>query len=274
MKVVTIVANNPIFIELQYKTLKRFLHCDYEFIIFNDGKDWPDITNFDNVAEGRQGIKTQCEELQLQCFDIPNEHHRFQKDASNRHCDSLKHVLNYMRSNMDEYLVLDSDMFLIDDLDLSLYRKYVAACVLHSNRGVYYFWPNFFYLNTKKARNMELMNLSYLPDMDSGSASSVWLKSLGYESLQEQPVIKELYFIKHLSSCSWDAEQYPRHLNSDLIDFLNSDPRNENGKFFCELYDKLFLHYRAGTNWRNESKHLHSTNIVKLREIINKMVSQ
>lgn len=35
MKIVNIVANNPIFIELQYKTLKEFIDFDYEYIIFN-----------------------------------------------------------------------------------------------------------------------------------------------------------------------------------------------------------------------------------------------
>lgn len=46
MKVISIITNNPIFIELQYKSLKKYLHTDYEYIVFNDGKDWPDSTNF------------------------------------------------------------------------------------------------------------------------------------------------------------------------------------------------------------------------------------
>jgi hypothetical protein len=33
--------------------------------------------------------------------------------------------------------------------------------------------------------------------------------------------------------------------------------RNVNGKFFCEIYDEVFLHYRAGGNWRNEGIDLH-----------------
>ena len=51
MKIVNIVANNPIFIELQYKSLKKFVDFDYEYIIFNDGKNWPDITNFGDINE-------------------------------------------------------------------------------------------------------------------------------------------------------------------------------------------------------------------------------
>ena len=45
MKVITSVVNNPIFIEIQYYTLKKYMKCDYEFIVFNDAKDFPDYSN-------------------------------------------------------------------------------------------------------------------------------------------------------------------------------------------------------------------------------------
>ena len=37
VKVVTAVVNNPVFIELQHHTLKKYFKGgDYEFIVFND----------------------------------------------------------------------------------------------------------------------------------------------------------------------------------------------------------------------------------------------
>ena len=45
MKIVTVVVNNPIFIIIQYYTLKKYFKGDYEFIVFNDAKDFPDYTN-------------------------------------------------------------------------------------------------------------------------------------------------------------------------------------------------------------------------------------
>ena len=123
MKIISIAANNPIFIELQYKTLKKFVNIDYEYIIFNDGKDWPDITNFGNIHEGKDGIIKKCNELNIKCINIPNNHHRFNGGASGRHTDSLNFVLNYMRNKKDEYLMLDSDMFLVDHFDLNIYKK-------------------------------------------------------------------------------------------------------------------------------------------------------
>ena len=49
MKVVTAVINNPIFIEIQYNTLKKFMKCDYEYIVFNDAKSFPDYSNGNNI---------------------------------------------------------------------------------------------------------------------------------------------------------------------------------------------------------------------------------
>ena len=52
MKIITPVVNNPDFIELQYYTLKKYVKGDYEFIVFNDAKEFPDYTNYNDVTMG------------------------------------------------------------------------------------------------------------------------------------------------------------------------------------------------------------------------------
>jgi len=37
-----------------------------------------------------------------------------------------------------------------------------------------------------------------------------------------------------------------------LINFMENDDRNRNGKFYCELYADTFMHFRAGSNWNKE----------------------
>jgi hypothetical protein len=210
MKIISIVANNPIFIELQYKTLKRFVTTDYEYIIFNDGKDWPDITNFGNINEGKDGIIQMCKKLNVKCINIPNNHHKNITKASGRHSDSLTFVLEYMKNNKDEYLMLDSDMFIIDHLDLNVYRQYPCACVLQERPNLTYIWPNLFYINMNTVKNMELFDLSIIKGGDTGSASSIWLSSFQYiypstnliRHSDTQYANKDFYFIKHLWSCS------------------------------------------------------------------------
>ena len=50
MKIVTAVVNNPDFIEIQYHTLKKYFKGDYEFIVFNDAKDFADFTNDGDIT--------------------------------------------------------------------------------------------------------------------------------------------------------------------------------------------------------------------------------
>jgi len=153
MKVVSIITNNPVFIELQLQSLKKYL-CDveYEYIVFNDGKSWPDTTNFfQPEVNGRQSIEDKCIELNITYFNIPNEHHKFEKSPSKRHSDSLIKLREYMMSNIDEYLILDGDMFLIDKLNINKYREKICACVLQERTYIKYIWPNLFYINMNKS---------------------------------------------------------------------------------------------------------------------------
>jgi hypothetical protein len=35
--------------------------------------------------------------------------------------------------------------------------------------------------------------------------------------------------------------------------FIIDDDRNQSKKIYSEIYDETFLHFRAGSNWREES---------------------
>ena len=50
MKIVTAVVNNPVFIEIQYYTLQKYMKCDYEFIVFNDAKSFSDYSNGGDIS--------------------------------------------------------------------------------------------------------------------------------------------------------------------------------------------------------------------------------
>ena len=74
IKVCTAVVNNPIFIEIQHYTLKKYMQVDYEFIVFNDAKDFPDFSNGFNSNIKNEIIKT-CERLNIKCINIKNVHY-------------------------------------------------------------------------------------------------------------------------------------------------------------------------------------------------------
>ena len=94
MKIITSVVNNVDFIEMQYHTLKRFFKGDYEFIVFNDAKGYPDFTNGGDYTI-RERIEDICQKLNIQCINIPNEHHRTELNPLIRTSHSMNYMLKY-----------------------------------------------------------------------------------------------------------------------------------------------------------------------------------
>ena len=128
MKVLTVVVNNPIFIELQFLTLKKFLLTPFEFIVFNDAKDYPDYTNRNDITMKKQ-IENICYKLNIKCINIDNHYQINIHSSSYRHSQSMNEMLKFQFNNPDLYLILDSDMFLIDFLDINkyinMYNRYI-----------------------------------------------------------------------------------------------------------------------------------------------------
>jgi hypothetical protein len=290
LKVIVLSCNNPIFIKLQYDLLKKFLKNDFEFIIFNDGKDWPDITNFGDVTMRKQ-IVEMCNKLGIKCINLENKHHRNISAPSVRHSGNLKVILNYMIKNKDEYFLLDSDMFLVDDLNIDRYRgKWFAFSIQDrkmrkADSNLTYFWANSFYIDTNSAKYLE--KLHFEPgfyegvNTDSGGASYSWLRLFekSFPSMHDvrisdkQLCTKNFYFIKYLNSGSWNETQFPKKIDKCVLKFIQDDPRPKcSSKFIfgsaggrmlpnsgtnklgfrCEIFDKKFLHIGGMTHWENQ----------------------
>lgn len=292
MKVLTPVVNNPIFIEIQYNTLKKYMQCDYEFIVFNDAKKFPDYSNGGNSNIFHE-IKETCDRLGVKCITVENDHHINMSDAVIRASDSCNSILDYQRNNPDKYLVIDSDMFLVDYLNPhEHYSNFDSAFVLQSRNisqwnssqgvafGYYkgvpdctdpvcnYLWNGIHYFDMTNIDNKDLLDWMPLDGTDAGGRTWKWLKTQVTKNFPTVEEIREsvntftderLYYMRHLWSCTWDLSELPENLknNEKLIEFLINDPRNINGKFFCEIYDNKFLHYRAGGNWRQEGLNFH-----------------
>lgn len=254
MKVIVPVVNNPNFIRLQYELLKIYMPCEFEFIVFNDAKQFPDYTNFGDT-QLRNQIINMCNELGISCINLENDHHQYAvQNASSRHADSLRVIKIYMQSHPDSYLMIDSDMFPISTIPIDKYATYQSGAIVHQrSREKEYMWPNLFYLDTRSLPipNFDKMNWDLTPGYDTGAMSHEWL------ALQNQ---NNIFFIKHLYSLGWGKQDISNsNYVKELVDFLESDLRNINYKYWCEIYDDCFLHYRAGSNWNGEGKDVHHT---------------
>ena len=278
MKVVTAVVNNPIFIEIQYYTLKKYMKCDYEFIVFNDAKDFIDFTNGGDITI-KATIENICKQLNIQCININNQHHanttnRWCQEPSHRTADSMNVILEYQKQHPDYYLLLDSDMFLIDDYNIDEYKKYDCSIVLQHRKDIdqitdiYYIWNGLYYFNIHKL-DTSLMNWGLTYTTDTGGRMSVWLNSLIQSNTLTPSFNDKVHFIKYLKSGEWNIHNMPPNLkaNERLVRFLQNDIRNMNGQFFCELYDNKFFHYRAGGNWEKRNFELHVDLSYQLKSI-------
>lgn len=138
-------------------------------------------------------------------------------------------------------------------------------------------------LTSQKYKKQEMMNWDCvtLPvgNLDTGGAMKDWLKiHLAGVVLPDTSVMmydydidntRGTYFIRHLWSCAWNEKDIPENLkdNSRLVEYLKNDVRNVDGKFFCEVYDNKFLHYRSACNWRHEGMNMHAYLTQRLLEV-------
>ena len=265
MKVITPVVNNPFFIEIQYYTLKKYLKCvdGYEFIVFNDAKDFPDFTNNGDVTIKTQ-IEDTCKKLNIQCINIPNYNHRFNMIPSIRTADSCNFMLEYQKENPDKYLILDSDMFLVDEIDFdSEYAQYNAAVLLQTrfinNTEYKYIWNGIAYFDMERITHQYEMDWNLCNGCDTGGMMKEWLSKQ-----------TNVYYLNHMVPMDIDENNFPKNLLKDggrLLDVIKNDPRNENGKFFIEIIEDKILHYRGGGDWERKGLDLHFNLSKKLAEL-------
>lgn len=259
MKVVTAVVNNPLFIQIQYYTLKKYMKCDYEFIVFNDAKDFKDITNGGDLTI-KPLIEKTCKQFNIKCINIPNKHHGSTllfKEPGFRTAESMNFILEYQK-NPDCYLLLDSDMFLIDYFDHDDYKKYECSVVLQKRKNldhtdIHYIWNGLYYFDTYKlnqTNDLSLMNWHCAPTTDTGGMMSTWLntKINNYPQIEEIKTnrtlleINNVYFIKYLCSLEWTISDLPESIkNEKLVIFLTNDPRNQKSYFVKYMTINFFI---------------------------------
>jgi len=280
MKVLTSVVNNPTFIEIQHHTLKKFMPCDFEFIVFNDTKPFPDFTNGGDANLVHQ-ISEVCKRLNLKCIDVPNMHHQTMDCPVVRCAEAMNFMYEYMLQNKDEYLIIDSDMFPIDTINVDQYREYDCAIVLQHRdyiKPFQYIWNGLFYFNMHKMNDLESIRWDKCYNADVGGMTHEWL----FKKCNNLPTVyairngkqvpyhrNGIYFIRHLWSLTWNNSEMPEKFKNTMLDnFIRNDPRNNLGGYFCEIYDNTFLHYRAGGDWQRKGLGFHNDLTEKLKSVL------
>ena len=261
----TAVVNNPTFIEFQAHTLKYFVKGDYTFTVYNDAKAFPDYSNFGDSSVRRR-IEDTCSKLNIPCISIENNHHMVSHSAARRCADAMNVMLNNQRQTTDKYLILDSDMFPIMPFDTNKYTKYDAAILPQTKttngKSLDYFWNGIAYFD------METLHPKYGMDWNDEWVEDVFTDVGGsmYYFLQETK--NKFYRIPYLQSLTWSSLDWPLNVDTRWLQYARNDDRNQDGKYFTELYDNIFFHFRAGGNWEKYSSDMYDLRIKPLTKLV------
>ncbi len=248
----TYAYNRPDFIEIQYKTFKKFLKDDYEFIVFNDAVD----------AAMEQNIIAMCTKYGIRCIRIPQSIHakpylrRWQgenyQDPAVRNSNVVMYSLNEIGFKHDGLVVLlDSDMFLIRNFSIKEYmHTYDLAGLEQPRPGVIYLWIGLAFLDMRTMPNRHTI------DFNCGLVGSQPVDAGGqtYYYLQNNPTAKVRFFEEGFIHNFHFVLGKTRHI--PIVD------------------ENIFFHYYAGTNWTRWSQEYHTEKTKCLNSVLTDMLNK
>lgn len=258
--IITHNYNRPDFIEMQYKTFKKFLtDKKYHYVVFNDAQN----------EEMSQQIETMCATYGIRCIRMPQEIHNrpyikrgkydhLLGNANIRHANCVQYSLDLLGYDHDGVVfIVDSDVVLIRPFSIDEYMadKDIAGRLNRPCNKAYYFSPLFCMIHMnripdKRSLNFNCGTINEVPG-DTGAWSYYYL--LEHPDLKTVPVrmtfSHQLFLAdKHINApennmTSDDSKRgsYEHFgFNNTEIDFLLKKP--DTFEFYL---DNNFFHYRG-----------------------------
>ena len=280
--------NRTDFIDLQFKTIKKFFKGDYEFIVINDGKPFGDHSN-NGDAKWREKIQKKCFELGVKCINIPQKIHSQRNiifpntvkpnchDPSCRHTTAVQYAQNYILNNYKEgYLLnLDSDMFFIKEFDIvsimkncNFMLKYLK--IIDNNNKIfdYHAWAGLFVLDIGTLPNLKELI------WDCGKIGNYNVDSGGqsYHYLQNYKDNLKITQI-HQTKCPDNIEECRKNIKDPrLLELLNSfcNLRNDKKAHKEFFFNDSIIHLRSGGEWdRNRDRNYFNHSLKLLYKYLN-----
>ncbi len=279
--IITHSYNRPDFIEIQSVMFKRFMQDEYEFVVFSDARD---------LGVDKE-IKETCIRSGVTYMRIPQEIHArpyLKREPGDplhrpniRHANVVQYSMDVLGFNHDgPVLVLDSDMFLVRPLSVvaELQDYHIAACMRGTEPNIDYLWPGFMIFAMDRLPNKRTLNFNCGrvngASVDSGGHTHYYLKNnaqLKLKKVEEHFGGYELFCPdRHMPMNAIDkvvpvAQQLEKlkklGFNEKEIKFLQKKP--DTIEFLCK---NSFFHYRAATNYDNQSVSYDKQKMALIRE--------
>lgn len=279
--IITHAYLRPDFIEIQYKTFKKFLTDEYEFVVFNDARN----------SHIRQQVNTTCQKLHIRCIEIPQAIHdkpylqRNPGEDFNNPCARCANVVQYSLDMLgfkhdDIVAIVDSDLFLVKEFSIVNYMKdYDIAGLLQSRGNIDYLWNGIAFFNMNSLPDKETINFNC--GFINNTATDVG--GFIYYYFKNHPQIRIAYVNQHHSGyfacdvcqqydaytpCIHNANTWKKQgIPEKIINFMQKGPNNV--EFFI---DHTFLHYRGGGNWDQKSPEYHAQKTKILNDFIEEIL--
>jgi hypothetical protein len=270
IKIITTIASWPDAIKLHKLSFSKYLKEPFELIAVIDTPSEPGPYNLWNSSLRKYGIELAnqyCDKVII----VPEEIHNNRRslfpkttepagnNANLRASDSLQIAFNSELLNSNsKVIIIDNDMFPIVNFSWeSIMNHLMCRSVIHSSsrrfsrRKIEYLWSGLMFIDGSKVpfKNEWSFDCGKINKIkvDVSGQTHYWLRKIRTEKLDSlfEP-------INHYSSLNWSRKNKIDLYSKYLRDFIENDERNLNGKFYSELYDNRFIHFRAASNWRRE----------------------
>lgn len=238
---VTTICSSPLFVEYQYKSLKHFLTQTFDLYVVDD---------CDNINETNK-IKSICESYNLIYIKCP-KHDIDKRKGGDRHMTGLNAGLKRIPEKYTYIGILDGDMFLVKNFDLSKSLSGIDIIAhMSGSGGVTYFWPGIiFWKITVKLHKFHWDGCMGTNGLRTDTGGTT------YKFILNNPQLK----IKKISSTNVNLsliKDIPEELNNfvkqDLIDAEKHKTRS-----WCDAMiinnEFVFFHFRDVSNWQNNNK--------------------
>jgi len=258
---------HDIFIETQYKSIKKFFKGDYEFTVIDDSKN----------RTTQRKVRQKCVDLGIKMYSVPRNIHQDRtlifpetqepnvQNACTRCADAVQYAYNKLKNEDGIFFLIDSDMFLIKDFDAKKYMEDYHVSGLRQTRGkIYYLWNGIFLMNLDTAPSKDSLNW----DCGKIEGESVDVGGQTYHYLEKnKDNLKVKYMDQVYLGKIEEYQNYKKTKNnlseidiSILDDFVNlyNNFKFNNVKISKEYFNKELLvdncvfHIRGGGNWNNE----------------------
>lgn len=265
--------NIPEYIELQYKSIKKYFDCDYEYIVINDAKNYGDLTNF-NQTDLTDKINNVCNENDIINVRFPQEYHKNRKilfpktrepdteNAVTRCADVVQFAINHFVKNYNRgyLMILDSDMFFINHFNIINFMNKNNVAGIKQRMG--YLWNGINIFNTE-------INLSEL-NFDCGYVNNEPV-DVGGQTYYFMKKYKDIIKYKPITCSHYTFEdtfeKESNNIKKILLEYCNlREDKSANKEI---ILNKCILHIRSGGNWDYRSKEFKYQELDIIKKYIN-----